>query len=295
MVAAGVRLKGVRVMSGDKTRAVIDATRAKHRFNFMLSLPQSTTEAILTKRLAALGVRIERGCTVTAVMPGALGADAIVASASGEERVKADWIVGADGAHSMVRKSLCIAFPGAAYPFEWTLADVDLGDAEPDRGEILLEPHGPIVLRLPIGDGRHRILANGPDVLGYAPARWGVGAVHWQSSYRVSHRQVNQLGDGRVWLIGDAAHIHSPAGGRGMNLGIEDGVTLARCIAAGNLGTWAAERHAKATSVIEESDAMQRLATADSRMARWAVTSLLGVVTSVSTTHNLLVARLTGT
>ncbi len=268
MIAAGMRLKGVRVVSGDKTRALIKATRLKHRFNFMLSLPQSRTEAILTSCLAERGVEVERGHRVTGITPLADGAEILVTNESGIQTVAADWLIGADGAHSTVRKTLAIGFPGEAYPFEWTLADVDLGDAEADRGEMILDAHAPIVLRFPIGEGRHRILANGPDVLDRAPSRWKLGAVHWQSSYRVSHRQAERLGEGRIWLVGDAAHIHSPAGGRGMNLGIEDGVTLARRIAEGSLGDWATERHAKRTATIRESDV------AEGRHGRWGGRSL---------------------
>ena len=292
MIAAGVRLKGVRVVSGGKTRAIIDATRLKHRFNFMLSLPQSRTEAILTACLAERGVKVEYGHKVTGITLLADGAEAVVSSADGRNTVAADWLIGADGAHSVVRKALGIGFPGEAYPFEWTLADVDLGNAEQDRGEMILDAHAPIVLRFPIGEGRHRILANGPNVLGLAPARWKLGAVHWQSSYRVSHRQAERLGEGRVWLVGDAAHIHSPAGGRGMNLGIEDGVTLARRIADGTLGNWPFERHTKGTATIRESDAMQRVATADGAVARWIAPRLVGLMTSIPMIHDRLITRL---
>ena len=292
MIAAGVRLKGVRVVSNDKTRALIDATRLKHRFNFMLSLPQSRTEAILTACLSERGVEVERGHTVTGLKPLAGGAEAMVTSADGKKAVAAYWLIGADGAHSAVRKTLGIGFPGEAYPFEWTLADVDLGDAEADRGEMILDAHAPILLRFPIGDGRHRILANGPNVLQLAPARWKLGAVHWQSAYRVSHRQAERLGEGRVWLVGDAAHIHSPAGGRGMNLGIEDGVTLARRIAEGDLGDWPLERRAKGTATIRESDAMQRVATADGALARWIAPRLVGIMTSIPAVHDRLITRL---
>lgn len=292
MIEAGIRLKGVRVVSGDKTRAVIDATRLKHRFNFMLSLPQSRTEAILTACLADRGVAVEYDRRATAICPLADGAEAVFSGAAKSETVTAGWLIGADGAHSTVRKALGIGFPGAAYQFEWTLADVDLADAEPDRGEMILDAHRPVLLRLPIGDGRHRILANGRDVLELAPARWKLGAVHWRSSYRVSHRQAERLGEGRVWLVGDAAHIHSPAGGRGMNLGIEDGVTLARRIAAGDVGDWPSQRHAKGAATIHESDAMQRIATADGAIARWLAPRVVGLMTLVPIVHDRLIARL---
>lgn len=293
LIAAGVRLKGFRVVSGGRARASLDVTRLKHRFNFMLSLPQSRTEAILAECLAERGVTVERGRRVTTITSGASGAEVVVTGP--DEQVAAGWLVGADGAHSTVRKALDIGFPGASYPFEWSLADVDLlGDAETDRAEILLEPGAPLLLRIPIGPRRHRLIANGPDVLGYAPAHWKLGTVYWQSSYRVSHRQAERLGVGRVWLVGDAAHIHSPAGGRGMNLGIEGGVTLARRIAAGDLGGWAAERHAKARATVRESDMMQRVATSDGPIVRRLAPRLIGLMVSVPPLHDRLITRLAG-
>jgi 2-polyprenyl-6-methoxyphenol hydroxylase-like FAD-dependent oxidoreductase len=260
MIEAGVQLKGVRVRSEGKLFATIDASRVKHRFNFMLSLPQSRTEAILTTCLSTMGVQVEYGWKATGVLALTKETEVVLEREGVTKRVGADWLIGADGAHSTVRKSLGINFPGAAYPFEWSLADVDLhGDVEADRGEMILNAHAPVLLRLPIGDGVHRLIANGPGVMKQIPARWDPGTVHWQSSYRVSHRQANRLGKDRVWIVGDAAHIHSPAGGRGMNLGIEDAVTLAKRIAAGELGDWEGQRLAKAKATIRESDAMSRV------------------------------------
>ncbi len=295
LIAAGVRLRGVRIIADGVTRAEVDATRMPHRYNFMLALPQDRTEAILAECLAERGVPVERGVSAFDVVPHADSARAVLAGPGGQETVEADWIIGADGAHSTVRKALDIGFPGAPYPFQWSLADVDLaGDAEPDRGELRLDRGRPVLIRLPIGPGRHRLIANGPDVLGLAPSSWSPGTIHWQSSFTVSHRRVQRLGEGRIRLIGDAAHIHSPAGGRGMNLGIEDAVTLVERIAAGTLGDWDARREAKARKTIRESDLMQRMATSDGVMARTVLPRLVGLALSVPFLHRRLLRSLGG-
>ncbi len=295
LIAAGVPLRGVRVVSGGRLRAIIDPTRLNHRFNFMLSLPQSRTVAILTACLAERGVQVEYGCTVTDIVAGADYATATVERGSVVEVVAADWLIGADGAHSTVRKALGIDFPGNAYSFQWSLADVDMaGDADPARGDMILDRYKPILLRLPIGDGVHRVISNGPDVLDRIPVSWKPGTVHWQSDYKVSHRMAESLGRGRAWIVGDAAHIHSPAGGRGMNLGIEDAATLAARIVAGNLGNWERERLAKAQATIRESDAMQRMATADGALPRWLIPWLIGLMTRVPFLHDRLITRLAG-
>lgn len=295
LIAAGVRVRGLRIMSGEKCRATVDITRLKHRFNFMLSLPQDRTEAILTECLLERGIPVERGVSCLGVVAHDIGAEAMLSGPDGPEEVEAGWVIGADGAHSLVRKSLDIGFPGAPYPFEWSLVDLDLeGEVEEDRGEIHLDVGRPILVRLPLGNGRHRLIANGPEVLGNMPRNWEAGTVYWQSSFKVSHRQVERLGKGRIRLIGDAAHIHSPAGGRGMNLGIEDAATLAKCIARGELGSWDLERQAKARKVIRESDRLQSLATTDGAFARRAIPLVARLALGIPPLHDALVHQLSG-
>ncbi|GGE46703.1 hypothetical protein GCM10007276_24830 [Agaricicola taiwanensis] len=295
LIAAGIKLRGVVLVAGGRVRAEVDITRLKHRFNFMLALPQDRTEEILAQCLAERGIPVERGVSCVDVAAHATAAEAVLSGPEGREEVEAGWLVAADGAHSIVRKALDIGFPGAPYPFEWSLADIDLGgDVEMDRGEIRLDVGQPVLIRLPIGPGRHRLIANGPDVLGLAPPEWQPGAIHWQSSFKVSHRQVQRLGEGRVRLIGDAAHIHSPAGARGMNLGIEDAATLAERIAAGDLKDWDRARQAKAAKVIRESDRLQRLATADGAFVRRAVPLLASMALALPPLHNRFVKTLAG-
>ena len=292
LIAAGVRLKGVDVISGGRTFAAIDPSRLPHRYNFMLAIPQDRTVRLLTEALARRGIEVERGVQVNDVETSTNHASATFAD--GRE-VVTDWLIGADGAHSTVRTALGIGFPGAAYPFEWSLADAEIqGDVAPDRGEMILEPQTPLIIRLPVGDGRHRLMANASDVIALAPARWGLGHISWRSNYRVSHRCAASFGHGRIRIIGDAAHIHSPAGGRGMNLGIADGILLARQIASGSLEGWDIERRDKATAVIRESDAMQRIATSNGNLARWIAPRLLGALTSIPTLHDRIVRRLAG-
>lgn len=295
LVAAGVRLRGLRIVSGGMTRAEIDLTRLPPPYNFVLALPQNETAAILAQLLSERGVTVEHGVTATGFATSPSGVDATLEGPSGGEHVTADWLVGADGAHSTIREVLGIGFAGEPYPFQWSLADIELaGDVEDDRGELRLEVGAPILVRLPLGRGRHRLISNAPDMLTRLPASWNPGTVHWRNDFRVSFRQVDRLGRDRAWLIGDAAHIHSPVGGRGMNLGIEDGVTLAERIAAGDLGDWAARRHAKATVVVRETDRMQRLATADGAFMRSMAPRVVGALLRVPALHDRLIRGVAG-
>jgi 2-polyprenyl-6-methoxyphenol hydroxylase-like FAD-dependent oxidoreductase len=296
LLAAGVRLKGARIVSGGRVRATLDAGRIKHRYNFMLGLAQSETERLLAATLAGHGVRVARGIEVTDVTVHGDGVTVQALGPAGETAYHADWVVGADGAHSIVRKRLGLDFPGAPYPFHWSLADVDLaGDAEANYAELRLDWKGPIIVRVPIAPGRHRVISNGPGVLKRLPASWKPGKVYWQNDFTVSHRMVKKRGHGRVWLVGDAAHIHSPAGGRGMNLGIEDGITFAHCIHVGaSVEGWAQRRQRRAQQVVRESDAMQRLATSQRFMGRRVVPALFGTVLRVKPLHDFLISRIAG-
>lgn len=293
LIAAGVRLRGLRVFAHARHVASVDLSRIRHRYPFLLALPQSETERILEERLTELGVTVARGTRLTEL---ALGdrPRAVLDGPAGETAT-ADWIVGADGAHSLVRKAIGSGFPGGRYPFRWSLADVTLaGDVEPDRGELHLDPGRPILFRLPLGRGRHRVISNSPDVLDRLPGGWTLGEVIWRSDFSVSHRLADRVAAGRAVVVGDAAHIHSPAGGRGMNLGIEDAATLAPRIMAGDLGDWPERRRARAAQVVRESDRLQSLATASGALPRTLVPLLAAVATRIPRLHDAFVQQIAG-
>jgi 2-polyprenyl-6-methoxyphenol hydroxylase-like FAD-dependent oxidoreductase len=294
LLSEGVRVRGARFVAEGATLGMIDITRLKHRFNFLLALPQNHTERVLYTRLAEMGVEVERGVECVGVERNAESATALLRGPKGEERAAAPWIIGADGAHSVVRKQLGLDFPGAAYPFRWSLADVDLAGPPDDMGQVKLERHLPVLISIPIARQRFRLISTAPNLLARIPPDWKPGAVHWQAEFTVSHRHVARMGEGRVWLIGDASAIHSPAGGRGMNRGFEDAVTLAARIKAGDFGDWAEKRLARGASTIRESDALQRTATASGSAAWWTRKLLLPVMLSIPPVHDALVRRFAG-
>jgi len=296
ILAAGVKLVGARIVVDGRVRAEFDATRIPHRFNFILGLAQGETERILTECLLARGVAVARGVEVVDVVNSTDSATARARTPKGDAMFSADWIIGADGAHSTLRHRLGLEFPGAPYPYHWSLADVELsGDAPPDQAELRLTYGGPVLVRAPLGRGHHRLISNAPNVLARVPESWKPGKVHWKSDFTVSHRMVKHRGRGRIRLVGDAAHIHSPAGGWGMNLGIEDAVTLARALAEnGSLEDWERTQQRHAARTVRASDALQRLATSEGFLGRVLFPTVMGWLSRIPPIHDYLIGRMAG-
>jgi 2-polyprenyl-6-methoxyphenol hydroxylase-like FAD-dependent oxidoreductase len=193
----------------------------------MTVLPQARTEALLTEALAAFGVVPERGLGLTGLSQ---TADAVSAALSDRSTIVVPVLFAADGAHSTARKALGLGFPGDSWDEPWQLIDVDLVGPAADEPWIDLRPTGPFVC-LPLSGTTFRLIGFGPPLLDALPEGWTAGQVRWSSDFHISHRMVEAMTVGRVCLGGDAAHIHSPMGARGMNLGIEDAFVFAACAA----------------------------------------------------------------
>lgn len=242
-IAAGLEGTGARMFANGRELFHVDLAAAPSRYNFALLLPQSETERLLEARLAALGVAVERQATLTTFVDHGDGVTATLQRASGEtEDVECAYLCGCDGAHSTVRHGLGMDFEGDAMPGSWLLADVHLaGDVARRELTLAFTDDGAFALFPIVGD-RFRVLASVPDTAGDAPptladvqaivdARAPVPLVAsdpvWLSRFRINERKVRDYGRARVLLAGDAAHIHSPAGGQGMNTGMQDAFNLA--------------------------------------------------------------------
>lgn len=246
-LAAGLRARGATLRSGGRVLGHADFADIASPYAFGLMIPQRDTERLLTEHLSRLGVTIERQVELTDFAHGHEGVEARLAHADGrEERVSTPFLIGCDGAHSRVRHGLALSFEGAAQGDEWLLADIRLdGAGVPPGDEVSFTLHrdGPFVI-FPIPGGRARVVAtvgraDGPpkpeptlaEVQALVAARAGPGIrvsdPVWLSHFRIHERKVTEYRRGRVFLAGDAAHIHSPAGGQGMNTGMQDAVNLA--------------------------------------------------------------------
>ncbi|MGW1073010.1 FAD-dependent oxidoreductase [Streptomyces sp. NPDC002537] len=274
-------------------RVRIDLSRLPSRFPGVLMTPQYETERVLEERAVALGAELRRGCEVTGLRQDADGVDVDVREEGGEtHRLRAAYVVGADGVRSAVRQALGMPFPGKSVLRSVMLADVRL-DTEPS-GQVTVDsgPAG-FAFLVPFGDGWFRAMAweRGSDLSSDVPVDmenlravtravfgtdFGMRDARWSSRFHSDERQVPRYREGRVLLAGDAAHVHSPAGGMGMNAGIQDAANLGWKLAAvlqGRAGealldSYHDERHPVGRMVLRVSHGIVRAALVGSPVGR---------------------------
>jgi 2-polyprenyl-6-methoxyphenol hydroxylase-like FAD-dependent oxidoreductase len=291
LLARGLRLPRFRFRSGERLLATVELARVDHRYNFMLALLQAETEWILEQRLAEYGMVVEWSTELTGLEPGADRVRALLSAGGGQRAVETPYLIGADGAHSTVRHALGLPFRGNTDPAPWWLVDVRM-DWPFGANELNLFARPAAVLGvIPIQPGLFRLVSNGPEPLGLLPGGAKVHEEVWRSAFRISYRQVDDYRADRVFLAGDAAHVHSPVGARGMNLGIEDGTVLARKMIEGALASYSAERHPVGARVLRQTRALTRLVTARHPLARFARDQLFARAIGPSATVQRALAR----
>jgi 2-polyprenyl-6-methoxyphenol hydroxylase-like FAD-dependent oxidoreductase len=298
VVGRGHRVRAVNFWVGGKRRAgaiLGDLGAGLSPYPFALMFPQEAHEGLLIDRLAELGVEVERGCELASFEETGDGVRALVKRPDGgTETVEAAYIAGCDGAHSAVRTTLGIGFGGGTYAHLFYVADVQAAgavidgnvhvalDATDFLAVFALQPAGTVRL---VGTVRDDVARTAPEqiswqdvsqrVMEWLPIR--VERVNWFSTYRVHHRVAEHFRRGRAFLLGDAAHIHSPVGGQGMNTGIGDAVNLAWKLAAvlegrapeSILDTYEPERIAFARRLVQTTDRAFSLVTSSNWSARF--------------------------
>ncbi len=268
-----------------------------------LVLAQSETERLLTEHLREVGVPVERPVELLRFAESGAGVDATLRHADGrEEAVRCDYLVGCDGAHSAVRHGLGVTFTGQAEPDDFLLADCRIDGIPRDVLSFYWHPQG-VLGFFPFGDGRSRVIADlgsasegkprDPtleEVQAIVDAR-GPGGIRlsdpvWLSAFRINERKVADYRKGRCFLTGDAAHIHSPAGGQGMNTGMQDAWNLAWKLALVESGrarpslldSYTPERGAVGELVLRNATRMTRLVTIRNPIFRVVRNTVVGLV-----------------
>ncbi len=284
------------------------------RFGMLLVVPQSGTEHVLGARVDDMGVPVVRGAEVVGMTQD--GDGVTVACANGSS-VRARYIVGCDGAHSTVRRLAGIGFEGKQYETHILLADVHLTRAPQETLTGVTNERG-AVLMIPFGDGWFRAIAwdrlreqaplSEPVTVDeirdsfrrIAGEDYGMTDMRWSSRFLSERKQAERYRAGRVFIAGDAAHVHSPLGGQGMNTGIGDAMNLGWKLAAELGGTappwlldsYEGERVAVGAAVLRLTDAFNQLVLGRSRVQRTVASLAIGAITRLPAGRRFMAGRL---
>ncbi len=293
VAAAGHRNPAINVWTGGKRRAHLSLGTAGATltpYPFVLFYPQDHHERLLISRLQAFGIEVERDTELIDFAEAGDHVTARLRGRDGEQRCEARYIAGCDGAHSAVRHTLGTGFVGGTYRHMFYVADVEASGLAAGEAHVAFA-HSDFVALLPYGtQGPSRLIGavrderaeRGESLTFHDVAHQAIESlglriekVNWFSTYRVHHRLTDHFRHGRAFLLGDAAHVHSPVGGQGMNTGLGDAINLAWKLAAvlrdgapdSLLDSFETERHAFARRLVETTDRVFTVVTSETRLA----------------------------
>ena len=293
-IEQGIPVEHAMLYSNQKHIGTLELAGTQSPFGTGVMIPQADTERILEESLDALGIPVERETELTGFQDLGDRVCCTLITKQGEETIEPAWLVGCDGAHSIVRHQLGMEFKGGADMNRWVLADVRVNGAD-DTSTLFICPHANgLLVAFRIRDDRFRIVATNPlasldeprvdpeladiqDLLDErGPGGWRVHDPNWLTEFRINERKVDDYQAGRIFLAGDAAHVHSPAGGQGMNTGMQDAFNLAWKLALAHRGTagtrlldsYTSERSEIGRRVLANSGRMTRVMTMGSRFSQ---------------------------
>ncbi|EIN03150.1 FAD-binding monooxygenase [Paraburkholderia hospita] len=300
----GHRARTANLYSNGHRLTRLDFDPLQTRYPYLLFLDQSVTERLLTEHLATFGVQVERGVELTMFAQGSAGINATLQRADGRiETLHPSYMIAADGAHSAIRHRLGMSFAGKTFEQTFLLADVEADTGWSDDEFHIFASGAGLAALFPMGKGRHRLIADHPAMPAREPTEAASGgdpaplasipaptlddcrliaksrihhpvelsSLSWSGYFHLNSRMVEQLRAQRVFLAGDSAHVHSPAGAQGMNTGIQEAFNLGWKIARvlkGDapdrlLDTYHLERHPIERDVLRQTSFVTHMAEAD--------------------------------
>jgi 2-polyprenyl-6-methoxyphenol hydroxylase-like FAD-dependent oxidoreductase len=281
MLELGSRIHGVRFYKHGRIIAHLSFGDMHPRYPFMLALSQATSERLLAEALEAAGGAVERGRRMVECrnVPG--GVEAVLEPTAGGPRevARGPWLLAADGARSTARQQVGVEFVGLAFPREWHLADAPLRtELADDHAHVFFLDGGAFLFMIRVvdetlndrvGQPVWRVMGNRPEPLPQLMQAEPSGPPIWTSSFHVSHQIGATLSAGNVYLAGDAAHVHSPIGARGMNLGLEDAWVFAGLVRTDRSQAYDRLRRAVDRRVVHRVELLSRLVSAESALTRF--------------------------
>jgi len=281
MLELGMPIHGGRFYRQGEFMAAISFADIHPKYPYMLALSQAATERLLAQGLEAAGGKVERGVKLMECRSTGEGVEAVLeTSADGRREVaRCTWLLAADGAHSVARQQAKIDIAGSTFAKKWHLADAPLRTAlAPDYVHIFFLSGGTFLFLLRVvadargddtGEPLWRVLSNRPEPLSRLVQAEQTGLPTWSSSFHVSHRISAKLAAGGVYLAGDAAHIHSPVGARGMNLGLEDAWIFAELVQTNRLAAYNRLRRPVDAQVVRRVEFISRTVSPESGFYRF--------------------------
>lgn len=314
LITKGIKVPHFRIRDRRSVLLHTDFSRLQTPTPFALMIPQDESEQILLARLSGLGHPVRRPVLLKSVQESDGRMIAFCENTEGEFTITSRYLVGADGEKSTVRACKGIGFPGGTYG-SFMLADVRMEwPISRDEVSLFFSERGTLVVA-PMSADRYRIVAQLPDAPSdpatddvqrvidkrgpQVPAR--VREILWGSRFQVHHGLADRFRDGRTLLVGDAAHVHSPAGGQGMNLGLRDAIALSHALTSAiqsctdeELDAYAKERRLAARKVLNMTHRLTRIATVSSPVVRWVRNRLITVLGRSLAIRRLAASTLAG-
>jgi 2-polyprenyl-6-methoxyphenol hydroxylase-like FAD-dependent oxidoreductase len=281
MLELGAPIHGLQFHRSGRVAAVLSFAGIHPRYPFMLALSQATTERLLARALEEAGGVVERGVRMVECQNVVREVEVVLETASGGRRevVTGPWLLAADGAHSVARHQLGIDFVGSSCKREWHLADAPLRTVlATDHAHVFFREEGAFLFMIRVVDAAGqdhtenpiwRVMANRPEPLSQLVQAEQAGPPVWTSSFNISHRINRTLAAGAVYFAGDAAHVHSPLGARGMNLGLEDAFVFAALVRTEQLSQYDRLRRPVDRGVVRRVEFLSQMASAESWFYRF--------------------------
>lgn len=311
---AANRVTSVSVVTHGRTLAHMRFAPEESPYSFIAMVPQDVTERLLVEQLRRKGGEVEYETSFVSAVEHDERVSATLERKGERVEIDAAFVVGCDGAHSAVRHLLNLPFEGAQYDSLFMLADVETNDALPaDELQLCPSEFGPVAI-FPMSATRRRVVATVEKAEGDAPSlelvrrilkeRAPAGiearAIHWSSFFHVHHRQAASMRVGRMFIAGDAAHIHSPYGGQGMNTGLHDVWNLVWKLdltlrGRGNerlLESYGAERGPVIRHVIETTHTLTRVMGTPNKLAQVLRNAVIPMVSRLAPFQHAFVRRL---